>query len=605
MAARPHSTTLAASPTLSRQALASPSLVLFLAFVASQAGVLVLSPILSDVADDFGVSIAAAGQLRILAAPLAVVAALVAGRLLTRYSPRALLGVASALLAVGSLASAAAPSFALLALAQIPMWIGIAMILTAGVAATAAWSEPERRTRVVAHAFAGPPTAWIVGMPLIGLVAEVNWRLAFLALPLPAALLAGLAVLGRPHDAPIPRAETSLHGLLRRADAQRWAIGELCANAAWAGTLVFSGALMTEQFGMSTTATGVALAAVAVAYLLGNRRAGHGAPERARWTMLATSLAAAVAVALTWTVTPVVAVTLVLFAVSGALVATRTVSGTVYGFSVAGDLGREVGTVRAVTTQLGYLIGALAGGAALALAGFAGIGVVMGGLFLASTLPYASLRLARRRVVAASEAPAPEALAVSAALPPATMPSRYVPLRRGQGLVIRPLRNGDVETVIAVFERLGDESRRSRFNGPKPQLSSVELEQLARVDATRHVLVGYLAGHARPVAIARLVREGASAEIAFEVADEHQRLGIGTALTEELLADARAAGITEITALVATDNKAAVSLLQRVLGRLDARFEGTELSVRAALAEAMAGTAASPRAGAAPVRGSA
>ena len=101
------------------------------------------------------------------------------------------------------------------------------------------------------------------------------------------------------------------------------------------------------------------------------------------------------------------------------------------------------------------------------------------------------------------------------------------------------------------------------------------------------------------------MREGASAEIAFEVADEHQRLGIGTALTAELLADARAAGITEVTALVATDNKAAVSLLQRVLGRLDARFEGTELSVRAALAEAMAGTAASPRAGAAPARGSA
>ena len=82
----------------------------------------------------------------------------------------------------------------------------------------------------------------------------------------------------------------------------------------------------------------------------------------------------------------------------------------------------------------------------------------------------------------------------------------------------------------------------------------------------------------------RLVREGSIAEIAFEVVDEHQQRGIGSALTAELLADARAAGITEVTALVATDNTAAVSLLRRVLGRLDARFEGTELSVRAALA---------------------
>ena len=30
------------------------------------------------------------------------------------------------------------------------------------------------------------------------------------------------------------------------------------ANAAWAGTLVYSGALLTEKYGMSTTATGVA-----------------------------------------------------------------------------------------------------------------------------------------------------------------------------------------------------------------------------------------------------------------------------------------------------------------------------------------------------------
>ncbi len=563
------------SPGGLRAAVASPSLVLFLAFVASQAGVLVLSPILSDVADDFGVSVAEAGQLRILAAPLAVVAALAAGRLLTRFSPRALLGAGSALLAVGSLASAAAPSFALLALAQVPMWVGISTVLTAGVAATASWTEPGGRTKVVARAFAGPPTAWILGMPVIGVVAEVHWRLAFLAFPLPAALLAMLAVSGRPRDVPISAAATSLRGLLRRADARRWALGELLANSAWAGTLVFSGALLTEEYGMSTTATGVALAAVAVAYLVGNQRAGGTPAERSRRTMLATSIAAAVVVALMWSLTPAVALTLVLFAISGAMVATRTVAGTVYGFTVAGDLGREVGTVRAVTTQLGYLIGALAGGAALALGGFALLGVAFGGLFLASTAPYAFHRMAQRR-----EEPAPARPAVRGA----SMPTRAVRVKHGRVILVRPLANGDVETVMAVFERLGERSRRTRFNGPKPRLSPAELEHLAAVDATRHVLVAYLEGDDRPAAIARLVRDGSSAEIAFEVADEHQRLGIGSALTAELLADARAAGITEITALVASDNAAAVSLLRRVLDRLEVRYEGSELDIRAALA---------------------
>jgi len=541
----------------------------------------VLSPILSDVADDFGVSIATAGQLRIVAAPLAAAVALLAARSLVRFSPRAVLGAGSVLVALGSVASALAPSFATLALAQVPLWAGISMLLTAAIAASAAWSTPESRTRVVATMYAGPPAAWIIGMPLIGVVAEAGWRLAFLVLPLPAALLAGLAVAGRPEDAPLADAGTSLRGLLRRSAPRRWALGELLATSAWAGTLVYSGALLTDGYGMTTTATGVALAAVAVAYLLGNQRAGGGAPDRARSTTLATSVVGAVAVALTWAFTPAVAVTLIVFAISGAMVATRTVTATVYGFSVAGDLGREVAAARAVTTQLGYLIGSLAGGAAFALGGFPALAVAFGGLLLASTLPYMSLRSGRRPVVATAAAAGTPETAVEH---PPTMPTRYVPLRRGSGLVIRPLRNGDRETVTAVFEMLGETSRRMRFNGPKPRLSDLELEHLATVDATRHVLVGYLAGHARPIAIARLVRDGSSAEIAFEVADEPQKRGIGSALTAELVADARAAGITEVTALVATENTAAVSLLRRVLGRLDVRFEGTELSVRAALA---------------------
>ena len=285
------------------------------------------------------------------------------------------------------------------------MWAGIATLLAAGVAAVAAWSEPGRRTRVVAHAFAGPPAAWIVGMPVIGVVAEVHWRLAFLALPLPAALLAGLALALRPSDAPIADSRGSCLDLLRLQDGRRWALGELLANAAWAGTLVYSGALLTDGYGMSTAATGVALAGVAVAYLVGNRRAGGGTSERARRAMLEGSVAAAAVVALMWAFTPAVAVTLVLFAISGAVVAGRTVAGTVYGFEVAGDMGRNVGTTRAVTTQLGYLIGSLVGGAAIAVGGFGLLGLALGGLFLASTLPYVTLRRsARAEVLAAAEA---------------------------------------------------------------------------------------------------------------------------------------------------------------------------------------------------------
>jgi ribosomal protein S18 acetylase RimI-like enzyme len=156
--------------------------------------------------------------------------------------------------------------------------------------------------------------------------------------------------------------------------------------------------------------------------------------------------------------------------------------------------------------------------------------------------------------------------------------------RRAEPLLIRPLRHGDVRTVMALFERLSERSRRARFNGPKPCLSFSELRRLASVDGRRHALVASVGGDPRPVAIARLVRDGRSAEIAFAVADEHQRQGIGSALTAELLADAREAGITEITALVSSSNPAAVALIRRIAKVIAVTFEGSDLAIRAAIA---------------------
>jgi protein lysine acetyltransferase len=164
------------------------------------------------------------------------------------------------------------------------------------------------------------------------------------------------------------------------------------------------------------------------------------------------------------------------------------------------------------------------------------------------------------------------------------MHTRIVKPKHGPRLVVRPLRDGDTHTVLALFERLSERSRRARFHGSKPSLSETELRHLARVDSTHHVLVAHVQGDREPVAIARLVRDGRSAEIAFAVADVYQQRGIGSALTGELIADARAAGITHVNALVTSDNPAALALLRRALDVLDVRFDGAELSVRAAIA---------------------
>lgn len=160
------------------------------------------------------------------------------------------------------------------------------------------------------------------------------------------------------------------------------------------------------------------------------------------------------------------------------------------------------------------------------------------------------------------------------------MQTRYV-----RGVTIRSLRNGDAATVAALFGRLGPASRASRFCGAKPRLSDADLAVLARVDATHHVLVAYVGPDTEPAGMARLVRDGATGEIAFEVADELQGRGIGSLLARELAADARAAGITQLVATVCGDNQPVVSLLRRLARTLDVHWRGGEREFVVSLVE--------------------
>src|SRR5215204_5727714 len=98
--------------------LGHPSAVLFACLFASQSALLVLSPILVDVAREFGVSTAAAGQLRSISGATGGATALVLATVARRPGVRDLLSLGAALVVLGSGLSAAAPSFAVLAAAQ-------------------------------------------------------------------------------------------------------------------------------------------------------------------------------------------------------------------------------------------------------------------------------------------------------------------------------------------------------------------------------------------------------------------------------------------------------------------------------------------------------
>ena len=140
---------------------------LFTALFAAQAALIAMSPVLAEAADDLDVSTAAAGQLRTITGVAAGVTALLVSVGMVRLSLARQLLLSSLLLALGSLASAAAPDYAVLAAAQVPVGIAVAVLTTAATLAAAEWVPSEGlRTRTLSWALVGQPAAWIAGMPL-------------------------------------------------------------------------------------------------------------------------------------------------------------------------------------------------------------------------------------------------------------------------------------------------------------------------------------------------------------------------------------------------------------------------------------------------------
>ena len=360
---------------------------LALCLAASQAALLTLTPILASIAADFDISTAIAGQLRTISGLTAGATALLTGLAAARIGLRELLLGGLVLVAVGTALSALAPHFAVLAVAQIPIGIGVGLTYSAAVAAVADWSRPDERSRVLAVALLGPPLAWIFGMPIAGAAGHVSWRWAWVAVPLVLAL-AGIGALVLRHPSPPAVVRAGLRRVLGEPGVVRWSLGELLAYSAWMGVLLFVGALFVEEHGLSVAATGLALGVGALAYVPGNLVFRRWVEERGRLLLVTLALASAVVTSMLGTVRPDAWVSLLLFGALSFLAGGRTLAGGARGLNLAPELRLGVTGVRAAAIQFGSFIGAAVGGMALAIGGFTAAGLAFAALFAAAALPH-------------------------------------------------------------------------------------------------------------------------------------------------------------------------------------------------------------------------
>ncbi len=365
-----------------------------LATTATQASIVVLAPLVVEIARDLGTSVSAVGVARSVLAGTAVGVSLAIGPVIDRVGVRPLIVRGAALALAGAGLTAASPSLPLFYAAHAVTGAGVACLLSAGFAGVASYFEERDAAWALGYVVGAQSLAWTVGNPIIGVLADAgSWRLSYAvpAVICVAALAAGLAAPRRAGTVAARGESTSIReglaAVFRDSSARRWTIAELVAYSAWTAELTYAGAFYIENYGVSETTVGFLLAVGSVVFLVASLSTARLTRRLPRRRVLVTcALGMAVMLIPVLNVAPSAGVTLALFCVLAVFAAIRSTGSSALGLQqLPGRPGSMMGA-RTASAQLGYTIGAAGGGLVLAIADFGTLGFVLFAGMAASAL---------------------------------------------------------------------------------------------------------------------------------------------------------------------------------------------------------------------------
>ena len=237
-------------------------------------GVAVLAPagMLNELSAGLGVTIEQAGWLVTFGAVVLCIGSPLMAWATTRIERRVLLAGTLAIVAIGHVVSAVAPSYAILLVARLAL-LSVAALYTPQAASTVGLIVDEKeRSGAIAYVFIGWSLAVAIGLPLITfLTAHLGWRSAYGAIAALATVATILNAIGLP--AGLRGVPVSLASWVEIGRSRQIVLLLLITVLVLAGTFqvfVFLGPLLTILTGAGPQTIGFTFAAMGAIGLLGN-----------------------------------------------------------------------------------------------------------------------------------------------------------------------------------------------------------------------------------------------------------------------------------------------------------------------------------------------
>ena len=366
--------------------------VLALTVFATISAILIVPPLLVEIATDLDISVAVAGQLATATFAAWAVMGISGGPLSDSFGRRPVALVSLAVLSISTLASAIAPNLETLLALRVLTGLGGGAIPPNLVGSVADVISPARRARAVGALLGIQGIAAAVSVPLVAVLADFGgWRLPFGVYG--AVLVAGLAAnwlwLPRERGQRVRNwAYFSRYKSLVSLRFFRVAVAvNLTQRIAFWGSISFFAAYLINTFDLSVGFVALPLAIAALGQTLGNYAASYAANLRYRAAFIAavTVVGGAFGLALfsiemgLWATVAVATVSSGLMSMTFPILITASTEYS--GESKATGVG-----LMGFSNQTGGMLGAAIAGALLASVGYVGIGYMCFGATMVSAL---------------------------------------------------------------------------------------------------------------------------------------------------------------------------------------------------------------------------
>jgi DHA1 family inner membrane transport protein len=329
------------------------------------------SLLLKDISESLGVNIGELGLIQTAASIVSLAFALILSALTIRVKARSLLLAGLTALVVSCLGCGLSQSTLMMSAFYALTGVGSAMISPMGLTLISQHTTEERRSRVIGWFLAGFTFSGIIGLPIVGLIAEkLGWRMAYLGYALPlAALGLLLSFIGVPTSHSKEQkmdAETrvldSYRAILKNGSARSCLMASILVMMAWQAADLYSAAYYRDRFTLTLATTSILLTVTSLFFTVSSTFSGRLIERFGRKPLAAYSIFLASLMVAMFTSAPDVYTSMIFRILASVFVALFYTAGTNVTLAQIPNLSGMMMSLNQAAIGLGAAIGAALGG---------------------------------------------------------------------------------------------------------------------------------------------------------------------------------------------------------------------------------------------------